>query len=79
MRRLFSRWIRRWADANLSRETDRLNNQVAQLKEELAAERSRVRIQERELELLAAVLARDVKRVEAETAAAAKAIADAER
>jgi len=79
MFRPFSRWLQRRADASLKRENERLTNLSARLTEELAIERSKNRIQEQELALLAAVLARDVKRIESETAAAAQRIASAER
>lgn len=78
MFRLTSRWLANRADAILKRENERLTNLAARLTDELAIERSKVKIQEQELGLLAAVLARDVKRVEAETAAATQKIASAE-
>lgn len=78
MRNLLTRWLARRADAALQRENERLSNSVIRLTEELSAEKSRTKIQQHELDLLAAVLVRDLRRVEAETAAAARTIANAE-
>ena len=76
--RLLTRWLARRADATIQRENERLGNAVAPLTDELAAEKSRTKIQQLEIDSLAAVVARYIKRVEAETAAAARQIVDAE-
>jgi uncharacterized coiled-coil protein SlyX len=63
--------LRRWADAAMTKTCDRLQARVAELE-------SRLRIQQLELDELAAVITRNLKRVDAETAIAARRIADAE-
>lgn len=77
--RFLSRWLARRAEGAAKSENERLTNAVARLTEELAAEKSRAKIQQLEIDELAAVVARNIKRVEAETAAAARQIANAER
>lgn len=54
-----------------------LRRQLADLTAELEAERRKLEIAETEIESLAAVIARDRERVYAETAEAAKRVADA--
>ena len=60
--------LRRWADRRLIAENTRLAEHVARLE-------STIRIQQAEIDQLAAVIARDRKRIEAETAIAAHNIA----
>lgn len=79
MLNFYSRWISHRADSELRRENERLAADVARLREELAAAKSTIRIQSHELDELAAVIARNLRRVEAETAAAARGIATIER
>lgn len=65
------RILRKWADAAVTRDNTRLRDRVAELE-------SRLKIQQLELDELAAVIVRNQKRVDAETAIAARRIADAE-
>lgn len=65
------RWIARYAD-------DRLQERVAGLENELGTAKATMAIQLAELQAMAGVIARDRERVRAETAAYARARADAE-
>ena len=65
------RYLKQWADGLLQKENERL----AEKSEELE---SRLRIQQLEIDELAAVITRNQRRVEAETAIASRRIADAE-
>lgn len=71
MKRLLKRLAKRWADASLVRANERLSSQNEELE-------SRLRLQQLEIDELAAVVARNLKRVEAETATAARRIAECE-
>jgi hypothetical protein len=66
-----TRRLTRWADSRLTRETERLQTRVAELE-------SRLKLADMEMATLAAINARDLKRVQAETAIASRKIADAE-
>jgi hypothetical protein len=74
-----SRWLRRRADDLLRRENERLAAALAESRLELDKLQRINKAQEAELTTLAAVIARNIKRVEAETAAAARQIVNAER
>jgi len=63
--------LKRWADRSLAAENERLTERIAELD-------SRVRLQSLELDELTAVVARNIKRVEAETAAASQVIGGVE-
>lgn len=63
-------FLRRLADKGLRRE-------LADVQAELDAERRKLKVAETEIESLAAVIARDRERIYAETAEAAKRVADA--
>jgi len=65
-------------DRRLRKENDRLRAEVLETTDQLAEERSKVRILEVEQELLLAVLERDRRRVEAETQIHASTIVQAE-
>lgn len=75
----FNRWLRRWADDGLRRENERLAAVAADLRTDLDKSQRTIAVQAVELDLLAAVCARNSKRVESETAAAARQIADSEK
>lgn len=75
---MLSRLLRRWADSRLSCELDRLRDENRTAREHIQVLESKLRIAECELKELAAVIARNIKRVEAETAAAAAKIVEAE-
>jgi Tfp pilus assembly protein FimV len=79
MSALFTRWLRCRADDVLRRENERLAAVAADLRSELDKAQRTIKVQEAELAELAAVVARNIKRVEAETAAAARQIADSEK
>jgi hypothetical protein len=64
---MFRSILRRWADAGLLAENARLNQKILALESQHC-------IAELELKELAAVIARNIRRVEAETAAAARQI-----
>jgi hypothetical protein len=76
---MFAALFKRWGDAALLARAERDKEALASLREELDKERAAGRVKDSEISELAAVIARNIKRVEAETAAAAKAIASAER
>ncbi len=76
---MFARLFKSWGDAALLAESERLAAEVALLREDLEKAKAASRVKDCENAELAAVVARNIKRVEAETAAAAKAIANAER
>jgi len=68
---MIARLLRRWADAALLQE-------IAALETALDAERRRLAVAEAEIEALAAVMARDRQRIQAEGAAYARQRAEAE-
>lgn len=74
-----SRWRDRRADDALRRDNERLSTALAELQHEHDKAKRTIRVQEVELQALSAVVARNIKRVEAETAAAARHIVDAEK
>jgi hypothetical protein len=57
---------------------EKLAAQLAEAREALEAEQRKTRVQQVEIDSLAAVIARDRQRVKAETAIAARTIAEAE-
>jgi len=71
MRKLITGWLRRWAESQTAKDVTRLQARVTELE-------SRLKLAELEMATLAAINARDLKRVQAETATAARRIADAE-
>lgn len=68
-----------WREAKYRRENEHLRAELAELRHELQAERSRVRILELEQEKLLEVIERDRRRVQAELSRHAAEIAEHEK
>jgi len=73
-----SNWLRKLAHWRLRSENNRLRKRIAELETQLVVEKRKVAVAQAEVELLAAVVARDRRRVEAECAAFARQQAEAE-
>ena len=74
-RRTLRRW-RRYANRKFVKELDRKERINRNLKTALESEKAKVKVQDHEIKTLYAVIARNHTRVEADTAVAAKQIAD---
>lgn len=67
--------MNKWADAELRDDVRRLKDEANRLREELEKAQSKIRVMQAEIDCMAAVIARNIKRVEAETSAEAARIA----
>lgn len=67
--------LNKWADAELRDDVRRLRDEASRLREQLDKAESKIRVMQAEIDCLASVVARNSKRIEAETAAAAAQIA----
>lgn len=72
---MFKRWLSRWADRSLALSVHRQQEEIDRLTIKLKQAESQLQIQQLEIDQLSAVVVRNTKRVEAETAAAVREIA----